>query len=189
MIGHLMRYGGLVNFKSSQCISIIEDCYWFLCSAFTAEQLIKPVLENQLGVCMSLCPHLCPAMWQGKSTSMAEWMGYAGTLFCALTFLSGMDCGGACREELLWACVFLCAWQRTSCISPEQHIAHALTSAVALTNLNLTWPGSPTSLLQSGANWRNKMHKDLKWNEYDRITQNTWWRLSVHILLHLCTLP
>lgn len=128
-------------------------------SAFTAEQLIKPEFENRLSVCMSLVPHLCPAMWQGKSTSMANWMRYAGTLFCALTFLSGISCGGACREELLWACVFLCAWQRTSCISPEQHTAHALTSAVTLTNLNLTWPGSPTSLLQSGADWRNKMHK------------------------------
>lgn len=33
-----------------------------------------------------------------------------------------------------------CSWQQTSCILPEQHSAHTLPSAVALTNPGLTWP-------------------------------------------------
>lgn len=123
--------------------------------AFAAEQLIKPVFETHLSARM--CLHLCPAMCQGKSKSVTE--VHWDTPQCT-HLLSGMD---ACREGLLWACVFLCAWQRTSCISPEQHRAHTLTSAVALTNLNLTWPGSPTSLLKSGANWRNEMCRAKTW--------------------------
>lgn len=79
--------------------------------------------------------------------------------------LSGEGCGGACREELLWARVFLFAWQQTSCISPEQHRAHTPTSAVALTTPRLTWPSSTrTSLLKPIANRRKK--KNTWQNQY-----------------------
>lgn len=133
---------GLVNFKSLQCISIMEDCYWFLCSkVFTAEQLIKAEFEPHLMfVCVSvyISVHPCdkekPNLWQ------REWGMLGHSSLCLLP--SRMVCGGACREELLWACVFPCAWQRTSCILPEQHRAHTLPSAVALTNLGLTWTNS-----------------------------------------------
>ena len=100
--------------------------------------------------------------------------------------LSGMDCGGARGEELLWACVFLCAWQRTSCILPEQRRAHTPTSAVALTNLGLTWPSSPTSLLKSRPNWRNK--RRMKWVPLVRTKRSMETLLCTYACTHLWTL-
>lgn len=104
--------------------------------------------------------------------------------------LSGMDCGGARGEELLWACVFLCAWQRTSCISPEQRRAHTPTSAVALTNLGLTWPSSPTSLLKSRTNWRNKRRMK-RVRECHWFAPNARWRLCcahTHVRIYVRSL-
>lgn len=152
-----------MNFKSLQYISIIEVWYWFLRPKAWLSLRSNYSNEGHLSVYASFfftfatfisCDKENPNLWQSKRSMIGH------PSLCLP--LSGMDCVGACREELLWAYVFPCAWQRTRSISPKQQRAHTLPSAVALTNLdpNLSQLGpllSHRSLLKSKAIRRNSM--------------------------------
>lgn len=61
------------NFKSSQCISIIEDCYWFLCSlrlGFQCGAIKQTLKPTSVLACVPICVPLRdkenPNLWQSE---------------------------------------------------------------------------------------------------------------------------
>ena len=148
-----------IHLMVGRCISLIEDSHWFLSSK--ALRLSHQMNWSHLRVePTSVCACVCICFYISEKNRNL-WESDWGLLGARFDF-SGMDCGGACREELLWACILPSAWQRTSCGSPERHRAPVLPSAVAPTDLGLTRPSSARSITAPSPSQLSEIQRSLE---------------------------